>query len=68
MRRIRTEKDLREGVAALVGSCAHMAKVHALSGDPPLRRRPAGFEGLSRVIVGQQLSESPAPMRSGGGS
>ena len=60
MRRIRTEKDLREGVAALVGSCAHMAKVHALSGDPPLRRRPAGFEGLSRVIVGQQLSVASA--------
>ncbi len=60
MRRIRTEKDLKEGVAALVGSCAHMARVHALSGDPPLRRRPAGFEGLSRVIVGQQLSVASA--------
>ena len=60
MRRIRTEKDLQEGVAALVGSCAHMARVHALSGDPPLRRRPAGFEGLSRVIVGQQLSVASA--------
>ena len=60
MRRIRTERDLKEGVAALVGSCAHMAKVHSLSGDPPLRRRPAGFEGLSRVIVGQQLSVASA--------
>ena len=37
-----------------------MARVHALSGDPPLRRRPAGFEGLSRVIVGQQLSVASA--------
>ena len=60
MRRIRTEKDLKQGVSALVGSCAHMARVHALSGDPPLRRRPAGFEGLSRVIVGQQLSVASA--------
>ena len=60
MRQIRTEKDLQEGVAALVGSCARMARVHALSGDPPLRRRPAGFEGLSRVIVGQQLSVASA--------
>jgi DNA-3-methyladenine glycosylase II len=33
-----------------------MAKVHALAGNPPLRRRPPGFEGLARVIVGQQLS------------
>src|SRR4029079_5474513 len=56
MRRIRTEKDLKQGVSALVGSCAHMARVHAVSGDPPLRRRPAGFEGLSRVSAGQQLS------------
>jgi len=60
MRRIRTEKDLKQGVSALVGSCAHMARVHALSGDPPLRRRPMGFEGLSRVIVGQQLSVASA--------
>ncbi|MGA7457294.1 MAG: DNA-3-methyladenine glycosylase 2 family protein [Methyloceanibacter sp.] len=51
---------MKQGVAALVGSCAHMAKVHSLSGDPPLRRRPAGFEGLSRVIVGQQLSVASA--------
>ncbi|MGH6833348.1 MAG: DNA-3-methyladenine glycosylase family protein [Methyloceanibacter sp.] len=60
MRSIRTEKDLKEGVAALVGSCAHLARVHALAGDPPLRRRPAGFKGLARVIVGQQLSIASA--------
>lgn len=60
MRSIRTEKDLKEGVAALVGSCAHLARVHALAGDPPLRRRPAGFKGLARVIVGQQISIASA--------
>ena len=61
MRRIRTEEDLAaKGVAALVGSCAHMARVHALPAIPPLRRRPAGFKGLSRVIVGQQLSVASA--------
>jgi len=48
--------DLKEGVAALIGSCGHLARVHAVAGDPPLRRRPAGFKGLSRVIVAQQLS------------
>ncbi|HEX9752099.1 MAG TPA: DNA-3-methyladenine glycosylase 2 family protein [Methyloceanibacter sp.] len=47
-------------MAALVGSCAHLARVHALAGDPPLRRRPAGFKGLARVIVGQQLSIASA--------
>lgn len=60
MRRIRTEVDLKEGVTALVNSCAHLARVHALSGDPPLRRRPAGFQGLARVIVSQQLSVASA--------
>jgi DNA-3-methyladenine glycosylase II len=52
--------DLKEGVVALVGVCEHMARVHAIAGDPPLRRRPAGFKGISRVIVGQQLSVSSA--------
>jgi DNA-3-methyladenine glycosylase II len=60
MRTIRTKTDLKEGVTALTGVCRHMARVHALAGDPPLRRRPAGFKGLSRVIVGQQLSVASA--------
>jgi DNA-3-methyladenine glycosylase II len=37
-----------------------MRLVHDTAGDPPLRRRPAGFEGLARVIVGQQLSVASA--------
>jgi DNA-3-methyladenine glycosylase II len=60
MRTIRTHIDLQEGVAALIGSCGHLARVHAVAGDPPLRRRAAGFKGLSRVIVGQQLSVASA--------
>jgi DNA-3-methyladenine glycosylase II len=60
MRSIRNEKDLKEGVTALVKSCAHLARVHALAGDPPLRRRPSGFKGLVRVITSQQLSVASA--------
>jgi DNA-3-methyladenine glycosylase II len=60
IRRIRTKADLNEGVAALIGSCPHLARVHAIAGVPPLRRRPAGFKGLARVIVGQQLSVASA--------
>jgi DNA-3-methyladenine glycosylase II len=60
MRGIRNEKDLKEGVTALVKSCAHLARVHALAGDPPLRRRPSGFKGLVRVITSQQLSVASA--------
>ena len=60
MRRIATDADVREGVAALTSVCPHLARVHALTGPPPLRKRPKGFEGLARVIVGQQLSIASA--------
>ena len=60
MQKIRNEKDLKEGVTALVKSCAHMARIYALAGDPPLRRRPSGFNGLVRVITSQQLSVASA--------
>ena len=60
MRTIATDADVREGLAALVGTCPHLARVHALAGDPPVRKRPKGFEGLARVIVGQQLSIASA--------
>ena len=60
MRTIGGEADIKEGVAALTSVCPHLARVHALAGDPPLRKRPKGFEGLARIIVGQQLSIASA--------
>jgi DNA-3-methyladenine glycosylase II len=54
------ESDIRDGVRALRRKCAIMRRVHDAAGDPPLRRRPAGFEGLARIIVGQQLSVASA--------
>jgi DNA-3-methyladenine glycosylase II len=60
MRRIGSDADIREGLAALTVACPHLARVHALTGNPPLRKRPRGFEGLSRVVVGQQLSIASA--------
>jgi DNA-3-methyladenine glycosylase II len=57
---IEAEADIRDGVRALRRKCAIMRAVHDLTGDPPLRRRPAGFEGLARIIVGQQLSVASA--------
>jgi DNA-3-methyladenine glycosylase II len=60
MRKIRSRADLNEGVTALIAVCKHMARLHAFTGDPPLRRRAAGFKGLARVIVGQQLSIASA--------
>jgi len=57
---IASEADLHAGVRALRRKCAAMRHVHDLTGLPPLRRRPAGFEGLARIIVGQQLSVASA--------
>lgn len=45
---------------ALVASCPHLSRVHAISGAPPLRRRPAGFKGLTRVITAQLSVASAA--------
>ncbi len=55
-----TEADVRAGVRALVRKCPTMRHVHEVAGAPPLRLRPAGFEGLARIIVGQQLSVASA--------
>jgi DNA-3-methyladenine glycosylase II len=60
LRIIAGDSDVRDGVRALRRKCAIMRRVHDLAGDPPLRRRPAGFEGLARIIVGQQLSVASA--------
>jgi len=55
-----TDDDVRDGVRALRRKCPIMRRVHDLAGHPPLRRRPAGFEGLARIIVGQQVSVASA--------
>jgi DNA-3-methyladenine glycosylase II len=60
MRTIATEHDIRAGIAALTRACAHMARLHGLTGEPPLRRHLPGFPGLARVILGQQLSIASA--------
>src|SRR5262249_23169790 len=57
---IETEADIRDGIRALRRKCKVMRLVHDAAGEPPLRRRPAGFEGLARIIVGQQVSVASA--------
>lgn len=58
--RIETEADIRQGIRSLRRKCAVIRRMHDRAGDPPLRRRAAGFEGLARIIVGQQLSVASA--------
>jgi len=57
---IQSEDDVRTGVRALRRKCAILRHAHDIAGDPPLRRREPGFEGLARIIVGQQLSIASA--------
>ncbi|XSG82000.1 MAG: DNA-3-methyladenine glycosylase family protein [Methyloligella sp. ZOD6] len=56
MRIIRTETDIAEGTEALIEICPHLARVHRVTGFPPLRRRADGFAGLAQIVVGQQVS------------
>ncbi len=57
---IGVDDDIREGIRALRRKCAYIRLMHDLAGDPPLRRREAGFEGLACIIVAQQVSVASA--------
>ncbi len=60
LRCIQTETDLHDGIRALRRKCKVMRKVHDVVGLPPMRLRAPGFEGLARIIVGQQVSVASA--------
>ncbi|HZP19594.1 MAG TPA: DNA-3-methyladenine glycosylase [Bauldia sp.] len=60
MRIIENDADIAEGLAYLAGRDRRLKKVIREAGPVPLRRRPAGFTGLARIIVGQQLSIASA--------
>lgn len=55
-----TEADIAAGVARLRRLCPGMAMAFKMVGHPPLRRWSPGFDGLVRIIVGQQLSTASA--------
>jgi len=57
---IETEEDILRGVRSLTRRCAIMRKVYKATGVPPLRRREPGFEGLARIVIGQQVSVASA--------
>ena len=54
------EDDIRDGIKALRRKCAYIRAMHDLAGDPPLRRREPGFEGLARIVISQQVSVASA--------
>ena len=57
---IASDSDVKAGIRALRRRCATMRRMHDASGDPPLRRRASGLEGLARIVVGQQVSVASA--------
>jgi DNA-3-methyladenine glycosylase II len=57
---ILSDDAMRKGIRALRRACPHMRLVHEHAGDPAVRQHPQGFEGLARIVVGQQLSLASA--------
>lgn len=57
---IAADADIAEGIRALRRKCVFIRQMHDIAGDPPLRRREPGFEGLARIVVSQQLSVASA--------
>jgi DNA-3-methyladenine glycosylase II len=60
MKILDSESVLNEGLAALRRLDPVMARIIAEGAVPPLRKRAPGFEGLTRIIVSQQLSTASA--------
>ncbi len=55
-----SDAALQAGVEALVRLDPVMARLVREGAMPHLRRRPAGFEGLAWIVVGQQVSTASA--------
>ena len=60
MRTINAKQDLAEGLTLLARRDRRLRRVIREAGDLPLRRRPAGFAGLARIVVAQQVSIASA--------
>ncbi len=57
---ITCEADITLGMRALRRACPNARAMHDFAGMPPLRVSEPGFEGLARIVVGQQLSVASA--------
>jgi DNA-3-methyladenine glycosylase II len=60
MRTIDSKADLASGLVQLAKADRRLRPIIRQAGDFGLRRRPPGFTGLARIIVGQQLSVASA--------
>ena len=60
MKPIACEADIAQGLAVLLEADPRLAPIIETAGPVPLRLQPAGFEGLCRIVVSQQLSVASA--------
>ncbi|TCS02084.1 DNA-3-methyladenine glycosylase II [Rhizobium sp. BK418] len=60
MRVISNEKDIEEGLAALLVLDPRLAAIAREAGPVPLRLREPGFAGLAHIIVSQMVSRASA--------
>jgi DNA-3-methyladenine glycosylase II len=57
---IQDQADLERCLKAVMAADARFRPLLAVTGLPPLRRRPGGFAGLASIVVSQQLSTASA--------
>jgi DNA-3-methyladenine glycosylase II len=57
---ITSDRHLKAAANALSQQCKVMSAVYARTGTPPLRDFPANFQGLAKIVTGQQLSAASA--------
>ena len=60
LKRIRKSEDVEKGLKELLVQSPDLIPVAARSDPLPLRLQPPGFEGLARIIIGQQVSRASA--------
>jgi DNA-3-methyladenine glycosylase II len=60
LHRIDTAADIAAGLEILIAADPRLAKMAAVAGPLPLRRRPGGYPGIAGIVVSQQLSTASA--------
>ena len=60
MKAIRKEQDILDGLKALITLDPRLQEIVDAVNDFPLRREEEGFAGLTRIIIGQQVSRASA--------
>ncbi len=60
MHEIKTQSDIDNGLKELLAENPDLKPAANVAGKLPLRSQKGGFDGLSRIIIGQQVSRASA--------